>query len=102
VKEELQKIVPRATVGVGVVEAPRGTLYHKYETDEKGIVTHGEVIVPTGQNQITIEQDLGKFIQDNLSMDRDTLGLECEKIIRAYDPCMSCASHFLKLKIREI
>lgn len=73
-----------------------------YETDEKGIVTHGEVIVPTGQNQITIEQDLGKFIQDNLSMDRDTLGLECEKIIRAYDPCMSCASHFLKLKIREI
>lgn len=102
VKEELQKIVPRATVGVGVVEAPRGTLYHKYETDEKGIVTHGEVIVPTGQNQITIEQDLGKFIEDNLSMDRDTLGLECEKIIRAYDPCMSCASHFLKLKIREI
>ena len=101
-KEPLQSIVPRATVCVGVVEAPRGTLFHKYETDEKGVVTHGEVIVPTGQNQITIEQDLGKFIEENLTMDRDQLGLECEKIIRAYDPCMSCASHFLKLKVREI
>jgi coenzyme F420-reducing hydrogenase alpha subunit len=102
VKEPLQHIEPKATVCVGVVEAPRGTLYHKYETDEKGIVLRGEVIVPTGQNQITIEADLGKFIQDNLSMEHDTLSLECEKIIRAYDPCMSCASHFLKLKLREI
>ena len=102
VKEPLQPVVPRAIVGVGVVEAPRGTLYHKYETDDKGIVTHGEVIVPTGQNEITIEKDLGKFIEEHLSMERDQLGIECEKIIRAYDPCMSCASHFLKLKVREI
>lgn len=102
VKEPLQKIVPRAIVGVGVVEAPRGTLYHKYETDEHGIIKHGEVIVPTGQNQITIEADLGKFIQEHLSMDHEELSYECEKIIRAYDPCMSCASHFLRLKIQEI
>ncbi len=101
-KEPLQPIVPHETIGVGVVEAPRGTLYHKYETDEKGIVKRGEVIVPTGQNQITIEADLGKFIQEHLDMDRDELSHECEKIIRAYDPCMSCASHFLKLKIQEI
>jgi coenzyme F420-reducing hydrogenase alpha subunit len=102
VKEPLQHIEPKATVCVGVVEAPRGTLYHKYETDEKGIVIRGEVIVPTGQNQITIEADLGKFIQEHLDMEHDQLSLECEKIIRAYDPCMSCASHFLKLKLREI
>lgn len=102
VKEPLQPIVPRATVGMGVIEAPRGTLYHKYEIDDQGKVLHGEVIVPTGQNQITIEADLGKFIQENLSMEHDALSLECEKIIRAYDPCMSCASHFLKLKLREV
>ena len=101
-KEPLQKVLPHAAVCVGVVEAPRGTLYHMYETDAKGIVKRGEVIVPTGQNQITIEADLGEFIQKNLSMEQDILSLECEKIIRAYDPCMSCASHFLKLKIKEV
>lgn len=101
-KEPLQKIEMKAGVCVGVVEAPRGTLYHKYELDEKGTVLRGEVIVPTGQNQITIEGDLGKYIQEHLDMDEEKLSLECEKIIRAYDPCMSCASHFLKLKMKEI
>jgi sulfhydrogenase subunit alpha len=101
-KEPLQKVEMKAGVCVGVVEAPRGTLYHKYEVDEKGIVIRGEVIVPTGQNQITIEDDLGKFIGEHLDMDEEKLSYECEKIIRAYDPCMSCASHFLKLKIKEI
>lgn len=100
-KEPLIPIVPRAAVGVGVVEAPRGTLYHKLELDDKGIVKHGEVIVPTGQNQITIELDLKQFIEEHLDMDKDALSLECEKIIRAYDPCMSCASHFLKLNWKE-
>lgn len=102
VKEPLQKVEMKAGVCVGVVEAPRGTLYHKYELDEKGVVIRGEVIVPTGQNQITIEGDLGKYIQEHLDMDEEKLSLECEKIIRAYDPCMSCASHFLKLKMKEI
>lgn len=101
-KEPLQKVEMKAGVCVGVIEAPRGTLYHKYELDEKGVVIRGEVIVPTGQNQITIEDDLGKYIQEHLDMDEVTMAHECEKIIRAYDPCMSCASHFLKLKIKEI
>lgn len=100
--ETPQRIVPRAGVGMGVIEAPRGTLYHKYEIDDHGMIIHGEVIVPTGQNQITIEADLGQYIQEHLDMDRDELSHECEKIIRAYDPCMSCAAHFLKLRLREI
>jgi coenzyme F420-reducing hydrogenase alpha subunit len=100
-KEPIIPMVPREAVGVGVVEAPRGTLYHKLELDAKGIVKHGEVIVPTGQNQITIELDLKQFIEEHLDMDKETLSLECEKIIRAYDPCMSCASHFLKLNWKE-
>ncbi len=91
------KLELRAATGVGVVEAPRGTLYHKLTIDDKGIVTEGEVIVPTGQNQITIELDIAEYIQKNLDRPKDELALTCEKIIRAYDPCMSCASHFLEI-----
>lgn len=101
VPEKPKKMEMRASVGVGVVEAPRGTLYHKLEIDGKGIVIRGEVIVPTGQNQIAIEHDLKAFIQDNLHLEKEKLSFECEKIIRAYDPCMSCGAHFLKLVVRE-
>ena len=86
-------------IGVGVVEAPRGTLYHRFEVDGTGIVTNGRIIVPTGQNQIAIEQSLFHFAKGHLDMPQEELSLEFEKIVRAYDPCMSCASHFLKLKI---
>lgn len=87
----------RAAVGVGVIEAPRGTLYHKLDVDEEGIIQGGEVIVPTGQNILSLELDIAEFIQNNLDKSKEELVGECEKIIRAYDPCMSCASHFLKL-----
>lgn len=85
-------------VGVGVIEAPRGTLYHRVETDAKGIVRKGEVIVPTGQNQVNIEKDIGKLVESMLPItedDKEKVTFETEKLIRAYDPCMSCASHFL-------
>ncbi len=88
---------PRAGTGVGVVEAPRGTLYHKAAVDDKGMVADYEVIVPTSQNQINIENDLKKYFNDNLGKDEENLRLEAEKIIRAYDPCMSCATNFLKI-----
>ena len=84
-------------VGVGVIEAPRGTLYHKIELHE-GIVSDAEVIVPTSQNQINIENDLLKMFQNNLDLlSREDLKLQAEKIIRAYDPCMSCATNFLEI-----
>jgi coenzyme F420-reducing hydrogenase alpha subunit len=89
----------KAGVGVGVIEAPRGTLYHKYEVDEKGMVINARIIVPTGQNQIAIEQSLRHFVEKNLEKSKEELSLEFEKIIRAFDPCMSCASHFLKVKL---
>lgn len=93
-------IVPKVkkSIGIGVIEAPRGTLYHKLEINKNGTIEKGEVIVPTGQNQLSIELDIAEFIQNNLDMSKKRLAYECEKIIRAYDPCMSCASHFLKLK----
>lgn len=87
----------KAGIGVGVVEAPRGILYHMAEVDEKGMIIDYDVIVPTAQNQINIENDLKKYFNENLDKDKDTLRLEAEKIIRAYDPCMSCATNFLKI-----
>ncbi len=96
--EPLVKMPNKAGVGVGVVEAPRGTLYHRVETNEKGIVVRGEVIVPTSQNQANIEEDIRVIIQNNLEkMSKEELIHEMEKLVRAYDPCHSCASHFLKV-----
>lgn len=99
VEEKPISLLPRAGVGVGVVEAPRGTLYHYAETDYKGMIVKYDVIVPTSQNQINIENDLKKYFEENLDKDEATLKLNAEKIIRAYDPCMSCATNFLKMKI---
>lgn len=91
-------------VGIGVVEAPRGTLYHKIVLGKDGKIESGEVIVPTGQNQINIERDIGVLVQsliDKNIKSKDQIGFEIEKLIRAYDPCMSCASHFLKVEWEE-
>ncbi len=91
-------------VGIGVVEAPRGTLYHKIEIGEDGKVCSGEVVVPTGQNQINIERDIGVLVQELINKgieSKEQITFEIEKLIRAYDPCMSCASHFLKVEWKE-
>jgi len=99
-KEPIVKMPARDAVGIGVVEAPRGTLYHKVVLGADGLVKEGEVIVPTGQNQINIEEDVGRLVEGLLAqgMTEDKIPAEIEKLIRAYDPCMSCASHFLKVK----
>ena len=98
VQEPVIKVEMKASVGIGVIEAPRGTLYHKVEIDKTGIVTDGEVIVPTGQNQLNIERDVGVLVEDLLNkMPKDKIPMEIEKVIRAYDPCMSCGAHFLKV-----
>lgn len=86
--------------GLGIIEAPRGTLYHTAQVVEQ-IIDRYEVIVPTGQNQINIENDLKVLIEQNLDLEESQLSHECEKLIRAYDPCMSCAAHFLKFKLKK-
>lgn len=97
--EPVIKATPKDGIGIGVIEAPRGTLYHKVHINDKGIVIEGEVIVPTGQNQVNIEEDIWQLVEELLAKDtpKDKIGFEIEKLIRAYDPCMSCASHFLKV-----
>jgi len=96
----------KAGVGIGVVEAPRGTLYHRIECDEKGNVVKGEIIVPTNQNQLNIQADIAKIVEMALEkaekpedLDQDDLTHQIEVLVRAYDPCMSCAAHFLKLNL---
>ena len=99
VPEPIIKKPAREAVGVGVVEAPRGTLYHKVVLGADGIIREGEVIVPTGQNQINIEEGIGKLVEKLLAegMTEDKIPMEIEKLIRAFDPCMSCGAHFLKV-----
>ncbi|MCL4378706.1 MAG: nickel-dependent hydrogenase large subunit [Actinobacteria bacterium] len=86
---------PQAGIGVGVVEAPRGILYHM--ANQSGMIEDYDVIVPTSQNQINIESYLKQYFNENLDKDENTLHQDAEKIIRAYDPCMSCATNFLKV-----
>ncbi|MEK7583628.1 MAG: nickel-dependent hydrogenase large subunit, partial [Patescibacteria group bacterium] len=101
VPEKPKPYTPRDAEGLGVIEAPRGTLFHRMTITADGKVKEGEVIVPTGQNQLMIEQDIKRFVQANLTLSKDMLEMRIEQLIRAYDPCMSCASHFLEVKWKE-
>ena len=87
----------QAGLGVGLVEAPRGLLYHMAKVNDKGMIEDYDVIVPTAQNQIQIENDLKIYFNTNLDKPEEVLRVDAEKIIRAYDPCMSCATNFLKI-----
>ena len=89
----------RSGVGAGLIEAPRGLLYHSATVDDGGVVEDYDVVVPTAQNQINIENDLRYHFERNLHKDDEDLRLDAERIIRAYDPCMSCATNFLKMDL---
>ena len=86
------------TTGIGLIEAPRGTLFHKMEITSDGKIKQGKIIVPTGQNQIGIEHAIREYVTNNIDQPKEILSHEIEKLIRAYDPCMSCATHFLKVR----
>jgi sulfhydrogenase subunit alpha len=92
-------VAPRAGVGHGVSEAPRGVLYQRYEFDADGTILGARIVPPTSQNQAAIEHDLGQFVQARLDLDDEQLTRACEHAIRNYDPCISCATHFLTLSI---
>ena len=96
------EIQPHAAVGYGCTEAPRGILYHRYRIDDEGVILDAKIVPPTSQNQKTIENDLWQFIPQHLKLPNDQLTLQCEQAIRNYDPCISCATHFLKLKIDRV
>lgn len=86
-------------IGTGVIEAPRGTLYYNLDIHD-GKIADATLVIPTAQNQIRMEKDLALLAQTCIDsgMDRERISHELEVLIRAYDPCMSCATHFLKVK----
>jgi len=94
-------VEPRAAVGHGATEAPRGMLYHRYEIDEHGTILDARIVPPTSQNQLAIEQDLRAVVEDGLDLPDDQLALRCEQAIRNHDPCISCATHFLTLTVER-
>jgi sulfhydrogenase subunit alpha len=92
---------PRAGVGHGCTEAPRGILYHRYEIDDEGTILDAKIVPPTSQNQRTIEEDLRGVVERPLDMPDEELTIRCEQTIRNYDPCISCATHFLTLDVER-
>ena len=86
----------------GPTEAPRGLLFHHYELDGRGRIASAKIVPPTSQNQAAIEADLAEFAPRVLSLPRAEATLRIEQLIRSYDPCISCATHFLDLRVEDV
>jgi len=91
----------RAGIGRAITEAPRGALYHAYETDDHGLIRSARIVPPTAQNQARIEADLRELAPDIVRRTQAEATRACEMAIRNYDPCISCSTHFLNLKIER-
>lgn len=97
--EEPKKFEVKAGHGIAANEAPRGTLWHEYKVDEKGNITYANIVAPTTQFLLNMQEDIRVLVQELLDKksDREHIKKEVEKLIRACDPCFSCATHFLEL-----
>ncbi|RME32036.1 Ni/Fe hydrogenase subunit alpha [Candidatus Woesearchaeota archaeon] len=102
-RREAIRVTPRAGTGVGVVEVPRGILFHTYTIDEQGYITRANIMTPTCQNLKAMQEDCKQYLQQLLDAGagKKTIVLELEKLIRAYDPCFSCSTHFLDVDWEE-
>jgi coenzyme F420-reducing hydrogenase alpha subunit len=85
--------------GVACTEAPRGILFHRYRLNADGTIAEAKIVPPTSQNQKAIENDLRRFVERHLRLSNEVLTWKCEQAVRNYDPCISCATHFLKLQL---
>jgi coenzyme F420-reducing hydrogenase alpha subunit len=94
-------VPPRAGEGYGASEAPRGTLFHRYVLDADGIIRDAQIVPPTSQNQAGVEADLRAMATAWAGLDDHALQHRCEHAIRNYDPCISCATHFLDLTVER-
>ncbi len=95
------EVTPRAGRATWVTEAPRGTLYHRYDVGDDGIIREAKIVPPTSQNLRHMEEDLRAFVPGVLDSSDEQLTRLCEMVIRNYDPCISCATHFLRLDIER-
>ncbi len=92
----------RAGSGFAATEAPRGLLYHRYRLDADGTILDAKIVPPTSQNQRIIEEDLRGVVEKNVDLADGPLRDRCEQAIRNYDPCISCATHFLDLRVERL
>jgi coenzyme F420-reducing hydrogenase alpha subunit len=99
--EPAVEIVPRAGTGCAITEAPRGILYHRYRIADDGRIVEAKIVPPTSQNQRIIEDDLRSFAEKHIDLEDQALTRRCEQAVRNYDPCISCATHFLRLTIER-
>jgi len=96
------EVEPQAGIGYGCSEAPRGLLWHRYEVDQQGEIINAVIIPPTSQNQARIEQDVARSLEKyGLDHNENQLRFYAERVVRNYDPCISCATHFLTLKVNR-
>ncbi len=104
VSEPKPEIKPKEATGIGVIEAPRGTLYYRLDISKEGTVKFADLVIPSAQNQINMENDVKELVNTCLeeNQSKEFIQHEIEKLIRAYDPCMSCASHFLKFNWKKV
>ena len=93
------EVVARAATGTAATEAPRGLLLHQYDINDEGIIRRARIMPPTSQNQLSIEDDLRRVVENGLSLDDEELQWRCEQAVRNHDPCISCAAHFLDLTL---
>jgi sulfhydrogenase subunit alpha len=96
------EVVARAATGTAATEAPRGLLLHQYDIDDEGIIRRARIMPPTSQNQLSIEDDLRRVVENGLSLDDEELQWRCEQAVRNHDPCISCAAHFLDLSVETL
>lgn len=95
------ELSPQPGIGHGCTEAPRGILFHRYRLDADGTIQEAKIVPPTSQNQAMIEEDLRDLVERNIELADTDLQWKCEQSIRNYDPCISCATHFLNLDVER-
>lgn len=98
IKQEPVSVIPQAGRGVGATEVPRGVLYHDYAYDANGMIEQANCIIPTGQNLANIENDMRALVPSILHRKPEEIRLLAEMLVRAYDPCISCSAHLLKVE----
>jgi coenzyme F420-reducing hydrogenase alpha subunit len=98
VSEKPAVLQPIEARGIGCIEASRGTLYYSLNFDDKGFCTNAKIVIPTAQNLRSMENDIKEYLPSILHNKRSDIEFALEKLVRSYDPCMSCATHFLKVK----
>ena len=91
----------KAGTGVGAVEVPRGVLFHEYEYDNKGLCRKANCVIPTNLNHNNIQLDMEKMVPEMMDLGQEELQFRLEMLVRAYDPCISCSTHYLDVAFKK-